>query len=110
MSSILRTISVGLLFGLLPACASWELTKRDIVEPFNQLVHFDLPAAFERQDVGEVTAFYAPELRAWGLDDAVPILLQSAAGAVRDPQRDGAGWGRRRASRLCAADRRRERW
>ena len=68
-------LALAVLAALMSAsCTSWEVTKREVVTPVNQLVHRDYPAAFKRQDVEAVVSYYSPELRDWGQADAREIL------------------------------------
>lgn len=63
-----------LLTALLSACTSWEVTKQEVVTPYNRLVHFDYPAAFRGADVEAVVACYGPDLEGWGRADAESVL------------------------------------
>ena len=66
----IRIISGVSVLLALSACASWEDTRRDVVEPFNRLVHFDYPAALKTRNSTRVAALFAPELRPWAEQDS----------------------------------------
>jgi hypothetical protein len=74
MSNRPRFALAVLTAALSASCSSWEVTKREVVTPVNQLVHFDYPAAFKRQDIEAVVSCYAPAMRDWGQVDAQAIL------------------------------------
>ncbi len=65
--------SFALLTAMLPSCASWERTEREIVTPLNQLVHFDYPAALKNGDPAQVSLLFAPELQEWAAHDALRL-------------------------------------
>ena len=54
----LATLAVILLA---TSCASWETTRREIVDPLNELLHQRFPAAIEKRDVEALVSLYVPE-------------------------------------------------
>ena len=58
---------------LVASCASWEETRREIVTPLNQLVHFDYPQALRGGDTARTTSLFAPELQEWAMQDLMDI-------------------------------------
>ena len=42
-------------------CASWDLTRQRVVDPINQLLHIDYPAALEQRDVAAYASLHVPK-------------------------------------------------
>jgi len=67
-SRALGALVAGLL--LTTACASWEETRTEVVDPVNQLLHRRYPQAFKAQDVAAIASMCAPAVRASVVADA----------------------------------------
>ena len=72
-----RCLSALLL--LTVGCSSWETTRRTVVEPVNQMVHRQYPAALAAMDVERIASFHSEPLRAQGAEDARDLLAAYTA-------------------------------